>query len=167
MKNSSWLAVLAVALSGAACAATTMEGMVVSIQDGDTVTLLVNGHDQHRIRLAAIDAPEIGHGKKKPGQPFGEKSRQSLAELVFRKTVRASCGDNDRYGRSVCDLYVGTTHVNAEQVARGFAMVYRQYAPAGSSLYALESVARRSRLGVWEDKEPTPPWDWRRSQRGR
>ncbi len=57
--------------------ASTYEGKVVGVSDGDTVTLLMSGH-QVRVRLAEIDAPE-------KRQPYGQRSKQSLSELVYGK----------------------------------------------------------------------------------
>lgn len=54
-------------------AAGELIGNVVSIHDGDTLTVLV-AKRQIRIRLDGIDAPERG-------QPFGKRSQQSLAEM--------------------------------------------------------------------------------------
>lgn len=156
-----WLAALALAFTGHVASAMTLEGPVVSVKDGDTVTVLVNGREQHNVRLAGIDAPEVGHGAKKPGQPYGYAAKQVLADLVFNKTVRAECGDIDRYQRKVCDLYLGQSHINGEMVARGYAWVYRQYVPAKSLLIGYESSARNQRIGLWADDMAVPPWDWR------
>jgi endonuclease YncB( thermonuclease family) len=60
--------------------AETLTGRVVGVTDGDTITLLGENRRQHRIRLAGIDAPE-------KGQPFGQKSKQALSDLVFRQDV--------------------------------------------------------------------------------
>jgi endonuclease YncB( thermonuclease family) len=46
------------ALSGPTAWAEVLEGRVVSVADGDTITLLDSNRQQHRIRLAGIDAPE-------------------------------------------------------------------------------------------------------------
>ena len=46
----------------------TLQGRVVGVTDGDTITLLDATNTQHKIRVAGIDAPE----KK---QPFGQRSR--------------------------------------------------------------------------------------------
>ena len=51
-----------------------IKGHVVSIADGDTLTILVSGHDQIKVRLAEIDAPE-------KSQPFGQRSKQSLRHV--------------------------------------------------------------------------------------
>ncbi|MHB1117180.1 thermonuclease family protein [Sideroxydans sp.] len=58
--------------------AESIEGEVVGVSDGDTVTLLDAQKTQWKIRLLGIDAPE----KK---MPFGQKSKQHLADLVYKK----------------------------------------------------------------------------------
>ncbi len=72
-----------------------LEGRVVRVTDGDTLTLLDNSCQQYRIRLAGVDAPE-------KGQPYGQRSKQHLADLAFGKEARADCYKVDRYGRNVC-----------------------------------------------------------------
>lgn len=79
-------------------------GKVVKVIDGDTITVLVN-HQEMKIRLNAIDAPERG-------QDFGQKSKEALADLVFGKDVRIETHGKDRYGRTIGDVYVGGTFVN-------------------------------------------------------
>jgi len=61
--------------------ARTIEGKVIKVADGDTITVLDANKEQHRIRLAGIDAPE-------KRQPFGNASRKMLRELVAGKEVK-------------------------------------------------------------------------------
>ena len=154
------LALLLSATTFEAAAGERITGRIVAVLDGDTVTLLDEGRIQHRIRLAQIDAPEIGHGRNKPGQPFGKRSRQSLSDLAFGKEVRADCPQTDRYGRKVCTILVGNLDVNLEQVRRGMAWVYRKYAN-DPVYYRAEDEARNAKRGLWNDPAPVPPWEWR------
>lgn len=55
--------------------AETLTGKIIGISDGDTATLLTNDYQPVKIRLGQIDAPE-------KAQAFGEKSKQSLSDLV-------------------------------------------------------------------------------------
>jgi len=144
--------------------ADTITGKVVSVADGDTLTILDSARAQHKVRLAQIDAPETGHGKNKPAQPFGNDSKQSLAELTFGKTVTASCGDTDRYGRSVCGITVDGLDVNREQVRRGMAWVYRRYAH-DKTLFQVEEEAQSAKRGLWRVPGAVPPWEWRKQGR--
>ena len=149
---------LAALLAFAGLAHAELVGPVVAIQDGDTIDVLVN-RQPVRVRLAQIDAPE-------KRQAFGTRSRQALAELVFRQSVRVAETGRDRYGRVIGTVYLGNVDVNAQMVREGMAWVYRQYAK-DRGLYELERQAQASRRGLWVDPEPVPPWEYRRDKRER
>lgn len=143
--------------------AQTIEGQVVSIADGDTLTVL-SAQTQHKVRLAEIDAPEISHGANKRGQPFGQRSRQSLAELCFQHSAIVRLVAIDRYGRSVGRVTCDGVDANAEQVRRGMAWVYDKYV-TDRGLYQLQNEASAKRRGLWGDVQPpVPPWEWRHRQ---
>ena len=164
------LAILQVAfVAPATCAhvafAETMSGEVVGLADGDTVTVLDASKVQHRIRLAGIDAPE----KK---QAFGERSRQSLSDLVFRKQVTVEYTKTDRYGRIVGKVVANGRDVSLAQVQRGLAWHYKAYERdqtlADRTQYSqAESSAREAHVGLWRDQRPTAPWDYRKCQRSK
>jgi endonuclease YncB( thermonuclease family) len=137
--------------------AETLTGRVVSIADGDTLTLLTPERRQVKVRLHGIDTPERR-------QPFGTRAREALSELAFQKPVRVEVQDTDRYGRTVGRVYVGPVDVNAELVRRGMAWVYTRY-NRDPALPQLEAEARAARRGLWADPRPVPPWNWRRQQR--
>ncbi|MBK8537318.1 MAG: thermonuclease family protein [Candidatus Competibacteraceae bacterium] len=146
---------LALVVVGAATAE-TLTGRVVSVSDGDTLTLLTADRQRVKIRLAEIDAPEHD-------QPFGSRSKQSLSQLAFNKTVTVEVRAHDDYGRTVGVVFVAGQSLDAEQVRRGMAWVYRQYATT-PSLYTLEAEAKAARRGLWADSNPLPPWDWRHGE---
>lgn len=134
-------------------------GRIVSITDGDTVILLDAQQRQHKIRLSGIDAPE-SH------QPFGQKSKSSLSAMVFNREVVAECGKTDKYRREICKIFVGRIDANLEQVKAGMAWWYRQYSkeqsPKDREDYEVaEFHAKTRRVGLWADKNPVPPWEWR------
>lgn len=52
------LGLLAALLIPLQASAGTLTGHVVGVTDGDTITLLDSSKEQHKIRLAGIDAPE-------------------------------------------------------------------------------------------------------------
>jgi len=139
--------------------AETLTGYVVDIADGDTITVLDADHLQHKIRLSGIDAPE-------KAQPFGERSKQNLAGMVFNKTVTVEWSKRDRYVRKVGKVMVGGVDTNLAQVRAGMAWWYEAYrkeqSPAGQRLYQdAEQQARALRVGLWRDPVPVAPWDWR------
>ena len=84
------LAAFAVILAATAAQAGELRGRVVVVADGDTLTILDAGRQQHRIRLAEIDAPE-------KRQPFGQRSKQSLSDLCFGRDAVIEDGGRDRY----------------------------------------------------------------------
>ena len=80
----------------------------------------------------------------------------------LRKTI-AETRDEDRYDRTLATVTCAGINANTEQVRRGWAWVYVQYAPKNSPLYALEREARLEKRGLWAADEPVPPWEWRRA----
>lgn len=147
-------------LSSAAAQAALLEGRVVGVADGDTITILDNSNTQYKIRLAGIDAPE----KK---QPFGNVSKKSLSDLVYGKQVTIDWNKQDRYGRTVGKVLVDGVDANLEQVKHGQAWFYKKYQNEQplqdrlDNLHAQETAAT-SKIGLWVDNEPIAPWDFRR-----
>jgi len=154
---------LLVLLLSANAYAETIFGRVVSIADGDTVTVLDATNTQWKVRLMGIDAPE----KK---MPFGQSSKENLSDLVFKKQVSVTYSKQDRYGRTVGKIIVNGIDANLEQIKAGMAWHYKQYqkeqSPDERESYAdAEELARAERKGLWLDAEPTPPWEWRQEQK--
>jgi endonuclease YncB( thermonuclease family) len=104
------ISVLAIATTVVAASppAATLTGKVVSLADGDTLTLLVK-KTQVKVRLEGIDTPERA-------QPFGRKAGQALARKVFGKAVQVDDLGKDRYGRTLGAVRLGTRNVNVELV---------------------------------------------------
>ena len=149
-----WGLALLLVVVGVPVSAETLLGRVVSVQDGDTLTVRVAGQ-RVKVRLAGIDAPERN-------QPFGEQSRQSLSRMALNRTASVAVRKIDDYGRTIGVVTVAGLNVEAEQVRRGLAWVYRQYRH-DPQLLALEAEAKAARRGLWVDANPKPPWDWRHS----
>lgn len=136
-----------------AVSAERIEGRVVGVHDGDTVTLLMAGNQQIKIRLAQIDAPESA-------QAFGQRSKESLSDMVFNKNIRVDKKTIDKYGRTVGTIFVDGFDANREQVKRGLAWVYRKYLH-DQSLLQVEDDARKAKVGLWSNANPMPPWEYR------
>lgn len=137
--------------------AADISGKVVSVHDGDTLTVVIDRR-QVRVRLIDIDAPELR-------QPFGTRSRQSLSSLCFGKMASLDVRGHDRYNRTLARVSCAGSDANAEQVRRGYAWTFVRYARADSPLFALEKEARTANRGLWQDPYPIAPWEWRRSVR--
>jgi len=128
---------------------------VIGIADGDTLTVLENNKPL-KIRLANIDAPE-------KRQAWGDRSKQSLSQLCFGKDAQYVTQTIDRYKRTVAVVTCDGVQVNRAQVERGLAWTYTRYS-RDSSLPAIEAKARDSKIGLWADNEPVPPWEFRRKK---
>lgn len=164
LKTRIGLALVGVVWAGLALA-DTVEGKVVGVADGDTVTVLDDQHTQHKIRLAGIDAPE-------KGQDFGNRSKEHLSSLVFGRLVVVETEKRDRYGRSVGKVIIDGRDANLAMVVAGLAWHYKQYqgeqSQADRLLYSdAEQEARLARRGLWRDLSPVAPWDHRSEIRNR
>lgn len=149
----------------------SLDGLVTGIADGDTLYVLDVRRKPHKVRLLGIDAPERG-------QAYGERSKQSLARLAFRKQVGVDWQERDQYGRILGRVRVAapecrqgncpkTLDANLEQVRLGLAWWNKKFAdsqlPGDAHRYAAaERQARKAGAGLWADSDPVPPWRWRR-----
>lgn len=139
---------------------TNLTGNVINISDGDTITILDSNKRQHKIRLYGIDCPESG-------QPFGKAAKKHTAKLTAWKQVVVKAYDTDRYGRTVGIVAVNGVIVNQSLIENGYAWQYRKYCKASfcSDWAILERKAKVSRIGMWRDNDPIPPWQWRKGAR--
>jgi endonuclease YncB( thermonuclease family) len=136
---------------------------VVGVADGDTITVLDDRLQQHKVRLAGIDAPE-------KAQDFGQRSRQSLAVLTFARRVSVQAAKKDRYGRWVGKVTVSGSDASLRQIEAGLAWHYRAYQREQErddrlAYAAAENVARGSKTGLWAMPRPVPPWEFRARKR--
>jgi endonuclease YncB( thermonuclease family) len=149
----------------------TIEGVVTKVSDGDTINVTDSLGTKVKVRLYGIDAPETEKSNKrtghisKPGQPYGEEAYQALRSMVYRKVVKLDIMAIDRYKRSVGIVWLDGKNINKEMVAQGYAWAYRQYLdrPHASEYIELEEQARDKKLGLWEQRNPRPPWKFRKS----
>jgi micrococcal nuclease len=159
MKQTVLLACCVGLTCGTIAAAPPEAARVVAVIDGDTLTVLDAANRQQRVRLAGIDAPERG-------QPFGTKARERLASLTMGKPVAVHSQGQDKYGRMIASIEAGGQDVGQQLVAAGLAWHYTRYSD-DAGLAAAEREARAARRGLWGDREPVPPWEWRASEQGR
>jgi endonuclease YncB( thermonuclease family) len=154
--------------------ASTLQGKVVKVADGDTVTIVDDKGDKHRIRLSGIDAPE-------KDQPYGSESTKNLEWLIYDGRVTVEYDKRDRYGRIVGKVLVNPqgdvfclaidcvrkVDAGLEQIKSGLAWHYKKYQKEQSKvdrkLYPkAEREARKKPVGLWATTEQIPPWQWRR-----
>jgi endonuclease YncB( thermonuclease family) len=131
-------------------------GKVVKVVDGDSLHVYSN-KGTYKIRLSGIDAPERG-------QAYGKRAKEHLEFLVAGKQVIAIVESKDRYGRYVASVKVQSKDVCAEMLTAGYAWHYKQY--DNNKYYdELQREAKKAKRGLWLDKKPQAPWEYRKEQR--
>jgi endonuclease YncB( thermonuclease family) len=138
----------------------SISGKVIVVKDGDTIEILYDGKPL-TIRLAHIDCPEI-----KKGQPFGKAAKQFTSDHCYGQFVTAvNEGKYDRYKRLIAVIInEKNENVNKELVKAGLAWHFKKYS-TDTSYDDLELIAKQNKVGLWIDNNPTPPWDWRKSEK--
>lgn len=132
---------------------------VTYVYDGDTVKLrpIHSSKPNHafKLRLMDIDAPERN-------QSCGLKSRRALIKLCQGKNVMvtAQISNTDKYQRSLGKLQCNHIDASYYLADHGLAWHYAQYS-SNTAIYKAAKNARKLRLGLWADENPTPPWVWR------
>lgn len=137
-----------------------IQGKVIGIADGDTITLLDDKNIQHKIRLSGIDAPE----KK---QPFGNVSKSALSDCAFSKLAHVETFKSDRYGRLIGKVRVDDIDCNLRQLELGLAWHYKKYMNEQSAEDRLKYSSAQIKamvdhVGLWRDPDAVPPWDFRK-----
>jgi micrococcal nuclease len=128
-----------------------LRGQVVSVHDGDTLTVIIDGHTE-KVRLIGIDAPELGQA------PWGEEARSALRALVENKTVRLETDikHRDQYGRLLGYIFAGETFVNLELIRQGHAVLYTVPPNVAhvDEYRKAQTEAREAGRGVWDPGQP-------------
>lgn len=140
--------------------ANTITGTVVSVADGDTITILTKQNKKLKIRFHGIDTPE----KK---QAYGQQAKKYTASKVAGKIVTIRPETTDKYGRTVATVFVNGSNLNEQIVADGYGWVYRKYCKQSycKDWLKLEENAKSFYFGLWADPNPVPPWEWRKAKR--
>ncbi len=130
---------------------------VVKVSDGDTITVLTPNKESIKVRLYGIDAPETK-------QDFGKASKQYLSSLIAGRIVEVKSSGQDRYGRVLGIIYLDGADINAKTVEEGYAWAFVKY----SKIYAAQqSKAMKNKAGLWRQKDPQAPWDFRKAKKKR
>lgn len=148
-------------LSSPPVRADQLRGKIVAVLDGDSL-VLQTGNGRRHIRLSGIDAPE-------KGQPFSDASRDHLSALALGKEAEADCYKRQRR-RQVCFVEIQDQDLGLEQLHAGMAWWYQRYAQEQPLLLQMsyEAAAKNAaaqRKGIWQDDDPVPPWDWKKTNR--
>lgn len=132
------------------------EAKVTYFYDGDTVKIQ-DGTWSYKLRISNIDAPERN-------QSYGKKARRALMQFCKHARIDVAMTGFDKYHRQLGELYCNQQPVSTHMVANGHAWVYRQHSN-DIWLNELEASAKQQKLGLWRQKKPIPPWQWRKRHR--
>ena len=95
--------------------------IIQSCYDGDTYKVI----DGEKIILACIDTPEF-KGRRADPIP-AKKSRDFLNYLLANQEVYIKRITNDRYGRTVAELFKNDINVQKLMIDKGYAKIYERY----------------------------------------
>lgn len=127
-------------------------GKVIGIVDGDTYDILMEGNKTVRIRMEGIDAPE-------KGMPFYKVAKTHLSDLCFGQQVTLKITGKDHHDRTLAFSYMQDgTELSHEMLKAGLAWHFKEY-NSDTDLAQLETEARKSKLGLWQDEKPMTPWE--------
>lgn len=133
---------------------------VTAVLDGDTLTCTQTKPneptriEQIKVRLSYIDAPE-------KGQAFGQVAKKSLSDMVYQKQVTLKIHGQDKYNRTLAEVFYNDTNINQQMIRLGMAWAYRDFKPSQAYI-ELENQAKNSRLGLWSEPNPVEPSKWRK-----
>jgi micrococcal nuclease len=127
---------------------------VVQVIDGDTLRVEHEGKPE-TVHLLNIDAPELA-------QPHGPEAKRFCERLCLNDQVRIIWEHRDQNGE-----IFGTVHeddgfnVSFEMVKAGLAWDCKALTQ-DRTLAELEADARKAKRGLWADRHPQPPWEYKK-----
>ena len=108
-----------------------------------------------------MDSPE----RKQKGGREAAAFTKSLASFA---TISLEDMETDAYGRTLGVITLQDGRIlNEELLKTGHAWVYTRHCKIARcrSWQSLEAKAKTARLGLWKEKKPLPPWQWRKQKR--
>jgi micrococcal nuclease len=140
------------------------EARVIAVNDGDTITILMNGRE-YRTRLIGFDAPEMGQ------EPWGRKAHEHLRKLLkepgWRVSVETDIVQFDKYDRLLA--YVWTPDgelVNERMLKDGYAVLFtiQPNSRYVERFRKAQRAAREGMLGIWgRDGLKERPLDYKKT----
>ncbi|WP_462427877.1 thermonuclease family protein [Fusobacterium varium] len=137
--------------------AVAISGKVIRVSDGDTL-LLQSGSQRIKVRMYGIDAPELK-------QSYGEDSKSYLEKRILNKNVDVKVINEDKYGRKVGKVFYKNKDINLEMIKTGNAWFYEYHAKKEKEYRKASKSAQEQKLGLWKDKNPQNPRNFRLEHR--
>lgn len=127
------------------------------VLDGDTLEL----RGGERLRLAGIDAPELGQPTRVGGLDAGKLATDCLKQTVSGNQWRLEPKGRDIYGRQLGELWTGDRCLSQFLIERGCASVYPFV--QDPQLWRSLERAKRQRRGLWAHGGFMRPYWWRKN----
>jgi endonuclease YncB( thermonuclease family) len=133
-----------------------LNGKVTSVLDGNTIEVVTDESESYKILLYGIDSPELD-------QEYGDKAKKFLQKMILDKMVNVKIQGKDRWGNRLGIILIeGKIDPRIELLQAGLAWTAEKN-PIGE-LETIKEKAREKGKGLWKEKDPTPPWTYRREQ---
>lgn len=130
---------------------------VIGISDGDSFKVLFKNQEL-KIRIHGIDAPERN-------MPFYLTSKKYLSHLIFNDYVFIKIRTKDQYYRYIAEVFLpNKQNIGQEMVKNGYAWHFVKYSK-DEQLAKNQIFAKKNKLGLWYDENPTPPWEYRKMKK--
>ncbi|MCD8340290.1 MAG: thermonuclease family protein [Burkholderiales bacterium] len=143
----------------------SLKGTVERVIDGDTVEFLTSTGHTYRLHLLGVDAPELQQGDS------GKISKGYLQKVLgycenHVTVIYKEDESYDPYGRLLGKVLCDGKDINLDLIKAGHAWVYIEYLhdllPSDQEQYLkAEESAQQRKLGLWSEKSPEEPWEWR------
>jgi len=133
---------------------------VVFVHNADSLTIEpIESGSRAKVHLYGIECPELD-------QPSGETARGFVQKLTLFKevTVRPTPQNMDGYDITAIVEVPGMGDLQSILLSEGLAWVYPQFCADCETWAAMQAQARIWRKGLWADKDPVEPWEWRKNK---
>jgi endonuclease YncB( thermonuclease family) len=132
-----------------------ISGKVITVIDGNTLEVYTSDNETYKIFLFGIDSPELE-------QEYGDKAKRFLAKLILDKNVEVQIQGKDRLGNRLGIIWIDGEDPREKLLEEGLAWTSER-----NPIELLEVIKEKSKAkgkGLWKEKEPTAPWQFRRQQ---
>ncbi len=130
-----------------------LDGYVIKVSDGDSFLMKSSGK-KIRVRMYGVDAPELK-------QRYGKEAKKHLEDLILGKKVDLKVLYEDKYKRKIAKVYYKGKEINLEMLRSGNVWFYEYHAKKEKEYRKAYERAKKERLGLWKDKNPENPRDFR------